>query len=329
MVLPPPVTCHALPVTRHKRSRMPHPISITPTLWLVPLDLPLPGFTDFIGAWVCKGEAVMVIDPGPAATIPVLTAALKDLGIRHLDAILLTHIHLDHGGGAGQLSAVFPEAPVICHQGAIVHLADPERLWQGSLKTIAEVARAYGQPVPVPSSRLVSSGDCRLPGLTAVETPGHAVHHLSFVYDGNLFAGEATGVHFQTADGGIYLRPATPPRFFLEISLNSLETLDRLPHRRVCFGHFGASDDTPAVFSVHRNQLLFWGQAVADERSSDPGDGIAERCMARLLATDPNLAAFDRLPPAVQQRERYFMANSIRGYLGWLSENVNDKVPQR
>jgi len=295
---------------------MSDPIAIRPTLWLVPLDLALTGFTEFIGAWVFKGSVTVVVDPGPAATIPVLKAALRDLGIRHLDAILLTHIHLDHGGGAGHLSAVFPDAPVVCHPGALPHLADPERLWQASVKTIPEVAGAYGPPIPVPPSRLVGSGHCRLPGLTVVETPGHAVHHLSFVLDGNLFAGEAAGVHFATAGGAVYLRPATPPRFFLEISLRSLDALIGLPHRRICFGHFGISDDTPRILKSHRDQLLLWEQAIAGQRATDPGDGLVERCMARLLAVDVNLAAFDRLAPAVQQRERYFMANSIRGYLG-------------
>jgi len=295
---------------------MADPIEISPGLWLIPLDLPLPGFTDFIGAWVFKGDVTLVVDPGPAATVPVLTAALHELGIRHPDAILLTHIHLDHGGGAGQLSAAFPEAPVICHQGAIAHLAEPSRLWQGSLKTIPEVAQAYGQPIALPLSRLVGIGDCQLPGLTAVETPGHAVHHVSFVYDGNLFAGEAAGVHFQTGGGKVYLRPATPPRFFLETSLESLDTLARLPHRRICFGHFGSTGNTPAVFTGHRDQLLFWRQAIDGQRAQNPGEGLVERCMAHLLAADPNLAAFGRLSPAARQRERYFMANSIRGYLG-------------
>jgi len=295
---------------------MPRPLSITPGLWLVPLDLPLPGFTDFIGAWVFKGDVTVVVDPGPEATIPVLTAVLKDLGIGHLDAILLTHIHLDHGGGAGRLCAVFPDAPVVCHPGAMAHLADPERLWQASLKTIPEIAAAYGQPLAMPPARLVACGDFEMPGLTTVETPGHAVHHVSYALDGNLFAGEAAGVHYRLGAGGVYMRPATPPRFFLETALNSLDALLTLPHRRICYGHFGASDDTPAVFNVHRGQLLFWEQVIAEEQAADPGDGLVDRCMARLLAADPNLAAFDRLTPPVRQRESYFMANSIRGYIG-------------
>ena len=70
-------------------------------LWLIPLNYKLTGFTSFIGAWLYKGEKTFVVDVGPAATVPVLLKALDELGVRRLDAVLLTHIHIDHAGGIG------------------------------------------------------------------------------------------------------------------------------------------------------------------------------------------------------------------------------------
>ena len=82
----------------------------------------LPGFTSFIGSWIYKGKKTFLVDVGPAATIPVLVKSLEVLEVSHLDAILLTHIHIDHAGGIGDLSLLFPDTPIVCHETGIQHL---------------------------------------------------------------------------------------------------------------------------------------------------------------------------------------------------------------
>ena len=114
-----------------------HVRSFDPNLHLIPLDLDLVGFRSFIGAWLYRGpEAFFLVDPGPPAMVPHLIQALESLSVERLDFILLTHVHVDHAGGTGDLLQRFPGTPVVCHAGGIPHMADPAHLWQASLKTL-------------------------------------------------------------------------------------------------------------------------------------------------------------------------------------------------
>ena len=112
---------------------------IRDNLFLVDLDLPIPGFHQFIGSWILRdGDRAIVIDPGPATTINTLRNSIGEIGIHRVDYVLLTHIHLDHAGGCGDLIENYPDAVIVCHPEAVTHLSDPERLWQGSLKGLGE-----------------------------------------------------------------------------------------------------------------------------------------------------------------------------------------------
>ena len=114
-----------------------------------------------------KGSPAFIVDAGPSATAPQLLAALEDLDIRHLDYILITHIHIDHAGAVAELSRAYPDAAIVCHPAGIPHLEDPVRLWEGSVKTLGDVGKAYGPLQPVPGGRMVDAdgftaeeGDC-------------------------------------------------------------------------------------------------------------------------------------------------------------------------
>ena len=183
-------------------------------LYLIPLPQPIKGFNRFIGAWLVTGKRNILVDVGPSRSVEVLFSALDSLGIQKIDAIFLTHIHLDHAGGIGETVRHWPDAFVFCHARAIEHLAAPAALWQGSLRNIPDLAHVYGPVSPVPKDRLWDADKCFLSHIEVVETPGHASHHVSYCIDGNLFAGEAGGVCHSSAEGRFYMRPATPPTFF-------------------------------------------------------------------------------------------------------------------
>ena len=289
-------------------------------LTLIPLPQNLPGFEAFIGAWLMTGRKNYLIDPGPTFTIAKLTAALQALEIRHLDAILLTHIHIDHSGGIGDLTRRFPETPVVCHAKAVKHLVDPARLWAGSLETLGDTARAYGPIAPVDPDQVVAVEDFSGSGVDVLMTPGHAVHHVSYRLDDTLFVGEAGGVYRELPDG-YYLRPATPPKFFLETSLESIATLEKVDCRRMCYGHFGQTCRPAERLSAHRRQLEWWAQKIAGLSVGAGRPDLVAFCLKSLIKEDPLLSGWPQLSGPDQQRELNFMANSVRGFLGYLQDS--------
>ena len=98
---------------------------ITDDLYLLTLVPPIPGFEAFICSWLYKGDQVFIVDVGPAVTADDLITALQTLDVFGLDYILLTHIHLDHAGGIGEIAQAFPGTPIVCHPAGIPHLIDP------------------------------------------------------------------------------------------------------------------------------------------------------------------------------------------------------------
>jgi len=287
-------------------------------LWLIPLNLKQTGFSSFISAWLFQGDKTFLIDTGPAAAIPQLTGALRELGIKKLDAILLTHIHLDHAGGAGELARHFPDAPMVCHESARAHLASPDALWEGSVSALGPIAQAYGPPTPVPEQRLISAQEFDEKGINVIPTPGHSPHHIAFLAEGCLFAGEAGGV-FMDRGHAQWLRPATPHRFFLETTFQSIETLKSVDHERLCYGHFGWTKNGARLLDQHKRQLLFWSDTIDEEMKSGEGDPeiLESRCLKALLDGDPCLSAWGDLTPDIQKREAFFIKNSIRGFIGY------------
>jgi len=284
----------------------------------ITLTPPIEGFADFISAWLVRGRPSFLVDVGPASTAGQLLTALDTLGVTQLDYILLTHIHLDHAGAIGQVSDRFPHARIVCHEKGIPHLVDPTKLWEGTRKVLGAVADGYGPLDPVPPERFVPAQGFTADGIAALITPGHAPHHVSYVTPACLFAGETCGVWYRFAGGHEYVRPATPPTFFMNAALGSIDALIARAPERMVVGHFGMIEDGGNLLTRHREQLVFWERWIGDRIGGTTGDAAIQLCMEGLLAEDPLLSAFDQFPPPAQKRERYFMGNSINGFLGWL-----------
>jgi glyoxylase-like metal-dependent hydrolase (beta-lactamase superfamily II) len=286
---------------------------------LIEIKQDRPGFDRFIGSWLCLFDKTMVVDVGPSRSVPKLIDSLTARGVHRVDFVLLTHIHMDHAGGLAEFLDHFPMARAVCHSKAISHLVDPSKLWTGSRKTLGDLADAYGPIRPVERERLIPHTETRVEGIDIIETPGHAPHHLSFIVEGNLFAGEAGGIYV-TGRGWEYLRPATPPVFFLNEFLGSIDRLLAAKDLPMCYAHFGRADSSHHMLKRERAQLLFWEERIKGERAK--GDSLLmERCMAKLLAEYRELRAYEAMSPSDQDREKFFMGNSIKGYLGFLQEH--------
>lgn len=292
-------------------------------LYLISLPVPIEGFDGFIGSWVLTGNPTIMVDVGPSVTVPSLLSALAELNADKPEIILLTHIHIDHAGGIGLVADAFPNATVICHPKGARHLIAPEQLWQGSLKTLGAVAEAYGFIPPLDEKQVKTADDLSLEFIDIVETPGHAVHHMSYVIDDLLFAGEAGGVCQSIDDVAFFLRPATPPRFFLETSISSIDRILAKRPDRICYGHVGMRSNADLMLRSHRHQLLQWKTMVEpffDSVQGRPEMSALEACRDHLLQNDPLMAGFAYLPPLVQAREHGFIINSLKGYWGYFQD---------
>lgn len=296
--------------------------AVYPDLYLVDLDLPLTGFRQFISCWILRrhGQTV-VVDPGPASTASRVAEALKHLGIEQPDFILLTHIHLDHAGGAGQLVQYYPQTSVFVHPIGIPHLSDPKKLWDSSLKVLGEIARAYGRPVSVPAANLFSTEELQKKshGIHVYETPGHASHHVCYAIDDLLFAGEVAGV-FLPVDSGSYMRIATPPVFKYTVYRNSLLKAAEIPAKQICFGHYGLAKYDPQIITRALQQLDLWMSIIG--KFTFPLDDAGYRTVFNeILQKDPTLQTYRFLPDDIQSREKYFCLNSIKGMHGYILKN--------
>ena len=295
------------------------PIEARPHLYRIPLAQDMDGFGHFIGSWVYTGRWNFIVDVGPKASLTALIQGLRELNVSRLDFVFLTHIHIDHAGALGAFLAHFPQTRVICHASGVKHLVDPEKLREGSLKVLGDLALKYGEIDPVPEKNLVPLEEFDVEGFRVLATPGHAGHHISLVHEGYLFAGEAGGV-FQDFGDAIYLRPATPPRFILEEAVGSIDKLLETEAQEICYAHSGMHPDAKKMLRAHRDQLFLWEEVIRHQMGRSREENLMEDCIQALLRKDPLFRSVERMGEGDQKRERYFTENSIRGYVGYLRE---------
>jgi glyoxylase-like metal-dependent hydrolase (beta-lactamase superfamily II) len=293
-------------------------------LELIDLDQQRTGFRQFVSCWVYQADGLtFVVDPGPRFTIDYLVETLKSKGIKKIDYILLTHIHLDHAGGTAQVLDAFQSARVYCHEIGVKHIVNPEKLWQGSVQVLGELAELYGKPTDVPAEHIADTKELMAHGIQVLPTPGHASHHVSFLVDDILFAGETMGARVNLPSKRPYLRPATPPQFIIDIALGSLQKLRSLnpTPMKIAFAHYGLTSDVVIWCKRAQEQLVRWVDTLRALYRESPDD-LKERLFSRLMVIDPffGQGCFDELPEDIRVRERYFFANTFDGMLGFLHD---------
>ena len=232
------------------------------------------GFPGITGAFVVRGTKTALVETGPKSSFEHLLTGLAAAGVESIDYIVVTHIHLDHAGAAGTLSAQWPDAHVVVHPVGAPHLADPTKLWSSASRIYGDAMEAlWGGIDPVPGDRIheVHDGETiDLGGVTlrAIETPGHARHHHAYLDEANgtLFTGDALGVRLP--DVGL-IRPATPPpEFDLEVAIASIGKIRDLGAARLCFTHFGLRDgeDPAETCDAAADALVEWAGWIRSAR---------------------------------------------------------------
>jgi glyoxylase-like metal-dependent hydrolase (beta-lactamase superfamily II) len=203
-----------------------------------------------------NGRAAFV-DVGTTLSAPRLMASLEEAGLLpdSVDYVILTHVHLDHAGGAGEMMRRLPRARLVVHPRGARHMADPSRLWQGALAVYGEQAmrRNYGALLPVPEERIVAAGegftlDLAARELRFVDTPGHARHHVCIWDEASrgLFTGDTFGLAYPelaSERGPLLLPTTTPVQFEPEPLKASIERLMGFAPRCAYLTHYSRLAD--------------------------------------------------------------------------------------
>jgi glyoxylase-like metal-dependent hydrolase (beta-lactamase superfamily II) len=235
-----------------------------------------------------------LVDPGPGTTLGKLRELLaaQQLRVSDLQAIFLTHIHLDHAAATGALVRENPALQVYVHSRGASHMIDPtkllssaERLYGGQMQAL------FGDFLPVPEAnlRIVEGGETLPIGsreLRVLYTPGHASHHVTY-YDATervAFVGDTAGI---CVEGNRYILPATPPPdISLELWSTSLDLIAQLHPRCLFLTHFGFSDQPDRHIEAYRERLMHWGTLTADILARAKEETEAVREFARAVAAE-------------------------------------------
>jgi glyoxylase-like metal-dependent hydrolase (beta-lactamase superfamily II) len=244
------------------------------------IDLRFLGREGVIASAIIRGPSgIAIIDPGPTSCLPALEEGLARLGatLGDVSDLLLTHIHLDHAGAAGTIAARVPGVNVFVHERGAPHMVDPAKL-------LASAGRMYGDRLeelwgrfdPVPAARVIAlKGGERLDvagrAWDVAYTPGHAVHHVSFLDEsaGIGYIGDTGGIRF----GHKYVAaPTPPPDVDLPLWRKSLETIETWQPVTVFLTHFGPV--TPALphLVLYRDVLVQTADRVARTLAVDTSD---------------------------------------------------------
>jgi len=196
----------------------------------------------------------LIVDPGPTSC---LEALLEGLGDTEPRALMLTHIHLDHAGAAGTLTARYPHLQVFVHQVGAPHLVDPSKLLTSASRLYGDAMDTlWGAVEPVPEDRIhVLKGGESVEGLLVAATPGHAYHHVAYLSeDGDAFVGDVAGVRVPPHE--YTLAPTPPPEIDVEAWLDSLHTVTAWDPAALCLTHFGRVTDVEDQLHRARISLL-------------------------------------------------------------------------
>jgi len=294
------------------------------------IDTQMAGYQGITAGYLIRSDRPCLVETGTAPSAPVVRDALAALGVHAADlaTVVVTHIHLDHAGGVGDIAAMFPAAQVVVHELGARHLVDPSRLMASARMVYGdELDELFGELAPTPPDRIRAverTGAVDLGGGRRLEShysPGHAKHHVGLIdsVSGDLYVGDAAGLYVQeTGDQ----RPATPPPDFnLDVALDSLRMFAALRPARLLFSHYGPVSAVDEVLDRSAEEIKLWVSETRNARRAglDLDHAVAmvaERTRNRyaLFApdADPDLAAkYNHVAGA---------ASNVAGILHWLDK---------
>ena len=300
-----------------------HTKEIGKNLYLI--DLETGGLRNLIASYVLKGTEAIIVETGPSTSVSNLLSGLKELNVKAEEVayVAISHVHIDHGGGAGALLKLLPNAKVIVHPRGVPHLVNPEQLWLQAKEVLGQVAEIFGEPESVPEDRIIAAAD----GVTfdvgnnvklkVVETLGHASHNLSYYepLHGGIFPGDAAGIYLREFDVVV---PTTPPPFRLDIALSSLDKLISLKPKALYYSHFGKVSDPVKRLQDYALQLKLWAGIA---REGIKNKQSLEEIRERIFSEDKvmrKLAGFLKAHPIYAKT---MLENSVQGFIDFAEKS--------
>ena len=240
------------------------------------IDTLMGGHAGITAGYLIRSDRPCLVETGTALSAPTVIEALARLGVgpEDLATVVVTHIHLDHAGGVGDIAEAFPRAQVVVHERGARHLVDPSKLVASAHRVFGSMMEElFGDLRPTNAARVVALGDVGeidLGGgrrLEAFHAPGHASHHVGLLdpTTGDLYTGDAAGVYVPEADE---LRPATPPPDFdLDLALASMDRMRQVAPERLLFAHYGPVSAVESALDRSEAVLRKWVEMVREARS--------------------------------------------------------------
>ncbi len=272
-----------------------------------------------------------ILDPGPVSTLESLSAHLtsRGLSVADLDAILLTHIHLDHAGATGSLVRENPNLRVYVHAKGAPHLVDPAKLLASAGRLWAnDLTRLFGETLPVPAQnlRILEGGESLSLAQQRIEvlyTPGHAAHHVTYFdpAESIAFVGDTAGIRIAN---GPYVMPATPPPDIdLAVWEGSFQAILSLRPERLFLTHFGFAENPPEHLAKFRARLHLWANITEKILQSAPDDATALASFVAQTQTE-----MSEYLPADEAEQHAFTAGLPLSFLG-LARHIRKRQEAR
>ncbi|MEK3978992.1 MBL fold metallo-hydrolase [Psychrobacillus sp. FSL K6-2836] len=250
------------------------------------------GESERTGTYVIDESELTIIETGPSPSVKHVKSGLESLGfsLDQVKYIIVTHIHLDHAGGAGLLLKDCPNAKIVVHPKGVRHLAEPERLIAGAKAVYGNKFEELFDPIiPIPNERMVIKNDEEILKIGAAcilkffDTPGHANHHFS-IYDpisNGMFTGDTVGVRYEQliSDGVTFFLPSTSPNQFNPAAMQrAIELFVQMNLQYIYYGHFGVTNSPKEALSQVSMWLnIFMTEAEAVYAEAKGYDELANR----------------------------------------------------
>lgn len=233
---------------------------------------------------IIENGRVAFVDTGSNDALPNALAALRKLGLDEtaVDYVILTHIHLDHAGGAGSMMQAFPNARLVVHPRGARHMAEPSKLVAGVTAVYGAeyVTRVYGEILPIPAERIIEAADGHVVSLNGrellcLDTPGHARHHICIVDKkaNGIFTGDMFGLSYREldVDGRQFIFPTTTPtQFEPEEMRHSIKRLMALQPESMYLTHYSRVPSVQAQGAALLRHLdVLVELALAEQETGD------------------------------------------------------------